>query len=68
MSCCSHGKDQKKNAERKPNEENIEEIRYGHHEGSQSHKTNDLVDPRRIGDETTRTVKNAKQSIKDRTY
>jgi len=68
MSCCSHGKDQKKNVERKSNEANIEEIRFGHHEGSQSDKTNDLVDPRRIGDETTSTVKNAKQSAEERIY
>jgi hypothetical protein len=68
MSCCSHGKDQKKNVERKSNEENIEEIRHGHHEGSQSDKTNDLVNPRRLGDESANAVKNAKQGTEERTY
>jgi hypothetical protein len=68
MSCCSHGKDQKKNVERKSNEENIEEIRHGHHEGSRSDKTNDLVNPRRFGDESTNAVKNAKQGTEERTH
>jgi len=54
--------------ERKSNEENIEEIRHGHHEGSQSDKTNDLVNPRRFGDESTNAVKNAKQGTEERTY
>lgn len=60
MPCCSHGKDQKKNVEGKSNEENIEEIRFGHHEGGQSDKTNELVGPRRSEGESASTVRNAK--------
>lgn len=68
MSCCSHGRYQKKNVERKSNEENIEELRHGHHEGSQSDETNDLVNPRRLGDESTNAVKNTKQSTEETTH
>jgi hypothetical protein len=67
MSCCSHGKDQKKNVERKANEEIIEEIRYDHLKGSQSDNTNELVGPRRFGDESANAVENSRQNTEKRT-